>query len=306
MPPISAKRKIDAVLTVCQNNREQTVDITAANRAAERLIGKTSEQLEQESFTSILPQNLRDMIENYVEYDASGGRDLASVLRKMLHFSVLNNQGANIPVSLKVFYVLSEDTNPCYELLMRDNTLIKQLEELKKESLESQQHFNDIDSQTNLPRTESLARNVSLVTRFVDKSNIEATFAIVTIDHMDKLTQKYGESAFNNIITHVGALLRKACREEDTVAYLGEGKIALILLDCNEEDANSVLNRYRLKINNSSINPVAQKPDSLIHISPSIGFKEIKPGDTLDQLLQASNEALKTAQNQGGDKVFGH
>ncbi len=306
MPPISAKRKIDAVLTVCQNNDSRTVEITDANRAAYRLIGADSESLPHSSFTKILPEDLKETIESMVEFDALGGRDLASVLRKMLHFSIKRADGNVVPVSLKVFYVLSEDTNPCYELLMRDITLIKELEALKKQSLENQAHLHNIDKNTGLSGLETLKESLGLLSGFMHKSgNIEATFTAVEIDQIDRLTKKYGDSTAQNLIKQAGENLRKACRAEDTVALIDDRTIGLILLDCNHDDAMQVLNRYRLKINNTGVSPTAEKPDNIIHITASFGFKEIKSGDNIDSLVSTSLAELAKAKEQGGDRVFG-
>lgn len=306
MPPISAKRKIDAVLTVSQNNNNQSIDIVAANRAASRLTGVDIEKLEHSAFIDILPDNLKETVESMVEFDAQGTRDLASVLRRMFHFSIKKPNGDVIPVSLKVFYVLSEDMNPRYELLMRDVTLIKQLEELREQSLESQSHNTHLDEQTGLAQTDTLVNSLNLVSQFMHGSgSIEATFVAVGIDEIDKLTKKYGEASAPNLIKQLGAELRKVCRAEDTVALIDDKTIGLVLLDCNTDDAQHVLNRYRLKVNNTGIAPNPEKPDSIIHVSASFGFKEVQQGDTIDTLIATSTQHLKHAQEKGGDRVSG-
>lgn len=307
MPPISAKRKIDAVLTVSQNNANKSIDITAANKAASRLTGIDVEKLEQSAFTSILPDNLKETVESLVEFDDGGvGQDLATVLRKMFHFSIKKANGEIIPVSLKVFYVLSEDLNPCYELLMRDITLIKQLESLREQSLESQSHNTHIDARTGLAQSDTLKRSLDLVSTYMHGSgSIEATFVAVAIDNMSKLTHKYGDDVPSVILKQVGEALRKVCRAEDTVALIDDSTIGLVLLDCNHDDAQHVLNRYRLKLNNTAVAPQPEKADNIINITASFGFKEVKQGDTIENLIAISKNQLAQAQEKGGDRVSG-
>ncbi len=307
MPPISAKRKIDAVLTICQNNDSESIEITAANKAAARLTGVSPDTLKTKKLTDILPENIKETVESMVEFSSDGVRDLASVLRKMLHFCILNRNGEEIPVNLKVFYIVSENNHPCYELLMRDVTLIKKLEELRTKSVEKHSHQpKDTDSEIGLAGIITLKENLNFISGYITGSTaIEVTFAAIKIDNLEKLTKKYGEQSAAHIMKQVGAELTKISRAEDTVALINDTTIGLILLDCNQEDAHNVLNRYRLKISNSAIAPNEAKKDSVIRVTPSIGFKEIKPQDTIESLVETTRENLKKAREEGGDKVIG-
>lgn len=307
MPPISAKRKIDAVLTVCQDNDAKTIVVTEANKAASRLTGYPVEELKNKKLTDLLPPDLTETVNSMVEFDADGGaQDLASVMRKMFHFAIQKANGDVAPVNLKVFYVVSDGANPCYELLLRDITLIKKLEELREKSVAQHESITDVDSQTGLAGIKTLKENLNFLSAYITGStSIEVTFAAIQIDKLDKLTSKYGEESKAHLMKQVGEAVRKVSRAEDTVALINDTTIGLILLDCNQEDAHQVLNRYRLRIGSAAVQPDPNKEDSVIHVTSSFGFKEIKPDDTIESLVSVTKENLKKAQQEGGDRVVG-
>lgn len=301
MQPISAKRKNDAVVTICQNNQKKAVEILELNRAAERLTGYSADKLMQQPLALILPDDVKEQLESYVEFDTTGEADVASVLRKVLHFNIKNHQGKIVPVSMKVFYVLSEDANPRYELLMRDVTLQNHLEELKTRFHASKEK----DETTGLASAATIEDGLSLLADAMQQSSIEATFTLMKVDNLDQLTTENDPDSEAHILKEAGKSIIAACRTEDIVGYLGNGLIAAILLDCNTEDAKVVLNRIRMKAESTPITTNAANPDKRTSISISIGFAEIATNSTKDTLVEHCQAALDKAQKEGGNRIVG-
>lgn len=302
---ISAKRKNDAVITVCQNNIDGVVEIEGLNKAAERLTGYSSAELADKNLQMILPEHIKELLKSYLEYEEIG-QDLASVLRKIPQFHILNKEEVEIPVSLKVFYVIaSHSEKPQFELLMRDITLHKKMEEFKQQINDLQQDKNDIDAQTGLPSLTSFRTNLELIHSFVKEHSLEASLSIVKMDQSDVFEQQYSQQESTSILKHVYSLVGQSLRKGDITGYLGGGNIALALFDCNAENTKVVLNRIRMIIESKSIDvPLSKGNLSGLDISISAGFMQILPDGNVEQSIQDTKQALQKALDAGGNRIY--
>lgn len=298
---ISAKRKNDAVITVRQNNTSQSIDIIGINAAAERLVGYKQGDIVNKPLGTVLPSKIRELITNYLEFEA-GGNDLASVLRKVSKFNIINYEGRPIPVNLKVFYIISEDLSPSYELLMRDMSLLEKLEEMKHKLIA--EHQSEIlDESVNLPNAASLRQDLSMVNAFVKQYTVDATFVCCTIDHTETLLKKFGETAPLTFTRKIGEMMRQNFRDEDMIGYLGDYTLGLVLFDCNTENTQSVLNRIRKKIEASPVQMLEHDKLKNIFITASFGFSEITADKDIDKIISSSKQALQKAKEKS-NSVF--
>lgn len=300
---ISAKRKNDAVITVKQNNDNKTVDIIGINSAASRLLGQTPENLVQKPLQVILPDELSDDLVSYVDFEF-GGNDLASVLRKMRKFQLVGKDGNTIPVSLKVFYVLSDDLNPHYELLMRDTTLLERIEALRDKLMSiHKDKAAALDTKTGLANAQLLTNTLSHIVEFIKGYAIDISFALMNIDKLANLSQKYEGETESNILRAIGAIAEQTCRNEDLVGVMGNGTIGIILFDCNATDAQVVLNRLRQAVGTTQIKPYEFEEKPLINVTSSFAFAELTGNHNIQELLNSCKASLDKAEKAGGNRV---
>ncbi len=249
---ISAKRKNDAVITIRQNNRNKKIEIMSMNLAAEKMIGHSSTDMYGKDFSIILPERIKDLIESYVDFEGGMGSDFLAVARRVPNFQLINKFGDEIPVSLKVFNLVANNAEVQeYELLMRDITLISKIEELKEHI--SANRDEAIDPHTGLPSEVAVQDALSTVKLYVDQFNLEASFAIISVDFIEPYLENYGEDESDKIVKNIGVISQECCRDEDLVGHLGEGYIGAVLLDCNASDAASVISRIQKKIDSAGI-----------------------------------------------------
>lgn len=296
---ITARRRNDAVVAVCQKNDEALVEIEDVNNGAEFLTGYPKSELQGKPLTAILPENLKDIVESYVEYEP-GGNDLATVLKRARAFSIINKQGADIPISLKVFYVPGVDKNPRFELLMRDMTLKEKMDAIKAQLIEEQRSNNIIDIDTELPNPEFLRYYVNTVHDFIESNHVEACIIVVHAESFYDTIVNYGKLAGDQLVKVLGERARSATRGEDTVAYLGDGMLGLLLFDCNAENAPAAMGRIKAKMLAS---PVEVKAGVEVSATLNVAYHQISVEDNYDSVVKLCMDTLEKTASEGGDRV---
>jgi diguanylate cyclase (GGDEF)-like protein/PAS domain S-box-containing protein len=296
---ISAKRKGDALITLRQDNKQKKLEIAKMNVAAEKLTGYPSTEILGKSLQVILSERVRETISDYMDFDDSAS-DFATVARKIPNFQILNKKGREVPVSLKVFYLISSEANkPEYELLMRDVTLIKRMEELK-DMLSSNSELGAIDTLTDLPSADAIQSALQIAHSFVQNDPIEVSFAVAAIDNLNNYVQNYGEDVAIGLVKSVAEIIKQTCRDEDIVGYLGDGDLGVVLLDCNTDNTNSVLNRVKRNITGKPIKLLNGKEAK---ITASMSFIQLKAEYDMDSLYNATRETVVNVQNGGGNAI---
>ena len=293
---ISASRKNDAVISVCQYNDEKSIRIETINQAAEKLIGFNAMELVGKEIDEILPEKIRDNVRSYVEFEDDGA-DLATVLSKTRRFNILSKEGIMVPVNLKVYCVIAHDKNPRFELLLRDVSLYEKMElmrlQLQNERLAAQQLVG-----SGIPDTQLLLNCLDMVISFVGQEDVDASFAVMEIDSFDRVMKQYGNTAIDIILSEINSRYVENCREEDTIGYLGMGRIGALLFDCDERNAVIVINRVRNAI--SSV-PMMIDEETPLKITVSVGYKKIMSNDTSQDIITSCEMAAGRSFVEGGN-----
>ncbi|MGL9760957.1 MAG: hypothetical protein ACR5LB_01840 [Wolbachia sp.] len=127
---ITARRKDDAVISLCQDNRRKTVLISGLNQTARDLLKYEKESLLNKPLINILSAKAANDVRNYLEY-AEDGYDLLDIFPKVISFSLINSKGEDIKTKVKVFRTMQFTNDKInYELLIRDISLLHKLEYL--------------------------------------------------------------------------------------------------------------------------------------------------------------------------------
>ncbi len=287
------------MVNVRQDYATQMIAIERLNKAAEKLTGYASSEVAGRDFKTILPQKIKEAIDSYVDFEDPNS-DFAAIARKISNFQILNKNGKEVPASLKVFHLISSDTSkPQYELLMRDITMIKRMEELKAQLTRGKE--DDItDTATGLSSDSALKEALSTAYSFVEKDPVEVSFAVVAIDNLGDCLDVYGENVAMRMVKSLGTVAKKTCRTDDIVAHLGEGDIGLMLLDCNTENAKAVLERLNKR---ATEKPMALANGGEIPIKLSISYIQLDAEYELENIYDAARENLLNIQEDGGNAI---
>lgn len=296
---ITARRRNDAVIAVCQKNDEAQVEIEDINNGAEFLTGYPKAELQGKPFSVLLPKNLKEIVESYVEYE-QGGNDLATVLKRAREFSILDKSGHDIPIHLKVFYVPGSDKNPRFELLMRDMTLQEKIDAIKVKLIE-EQHSNAVtDIDTDLPNAEFLRSYVNTVHDFIESQRVEAVLVTMHIEIFYDSIVNYGKLAGDQLVKTLGGRAKSSARAEDAITYLGDGVLGLLLFDCDAPNAPYAINRIKNKMLAS---PIEVKPGIKVPARLNVVYHQIALEDRFDNMLKQCYAAAEKSLQDGGSKV---
>ncbi|WP_264374665.1 hypothetical protein [Wolbachia endosymbiont (group B) of Carcina quercana] len=99
---ITARRKDDAVISVCQDNEKKNVLISGLNQAARNLLKCEEGNLLNKPLINILSKRAAEDMKSYLEY-TEDGRDLPDILPKVIGFSLIDAKGEDIKTKVKVF-----------------------------------------------------------------------------------------------------------------------------------------------------------------------------------------------------------
>ncbi|MDX2112946.1 MAG: diguanylate cyclase [Alphaproteobacteria bacterium] len=264
-------RSNDAVITICQNNAQKSIEIRDVNRMAEDMLGAGNAELAGQALSRILPPRIAELLKEYVEY---GGEinDVGSVLGKVQSFAVIGRDGKENGFRLKVVRAESTGSQIIFKLVLQDKMGLRKNEALRTAIQENLKGHEVVDPETGLPDRASLGKDIELMGYYNSKSDLRTCFSILQIDHYDDLFSQYGRPVCQSIIKHVAFICRQNLRPDDVVGSVNYKRLGVLLLDTTPESARMVFNRLRWQI---AANPYTMPERTTIGLSVSISFTRI-------------------------------
>lgn len=241
---ISARRKDDAVISVCQDNKEKTVLISSLNQVASQLLKYEEGSLLNKPLTDIVNTKTAESIKDYLEY-AEDGQDLYDVLGKVISFALVDSKGQRIMTKVKPFRTAQYAKHKInYELLIRDVSVHHRLGIFRNENLKGEKYtyhdsFNIVDSRSTI-------LELCIVLNFALKYKINAAIGIIRLNSEHQINDSKCEinSALKVVIEH----FYKNCRSDDFLGHIDKNKVLFILFNCSIKDTPKVIKRIRSRI----------------------------------------------------------
>jgi len=124
--------------------------------------------------------------------------------------------------------------------------------------------------------------------------------ANIEIDNSARLQTELNRRAQEVIFANVADVFTKTIRSFDDAYHMGKGEYLLCLKQIDLLDACTVLDRICGMVDER----VIALPDmQQVRVTISCGVAEPFPGDNLDDIFNHGKDALKEAQNSGGNRV---
>ena len=129
------------------------------------------------------------------------------------------------------------------------------------------------------------------------RGNIQLSIAMIDIDFFKKINDTYGHDIGDKAIVAVAQAVTKHFRATDIVARMGGEEFCIIAV--NNNAALETMNRLRLFIEAMTV-PLEDK--TTINFTVSIGVTSTL-GNSLDEMINLSDEALYKAKHSGRNQV---
>ncbi|MFW5426965.1 MAG: GGDEF domain-containing protein [Methylophagaceae bacterium] len=120
------------------------------------------------------------------------------------------------------------------------------------------------------------------------------------IDFFKRVNDTYGHAAGDKVLKTIARLFKQETRDADFIARFGGEEFVGIFPETRLEDALSLANKIREKIQNSKFH-YEHKP---VPITASAGLASFKPNDTIEDVFKRADAALYRAKEGGRNRCI--
>lgn len=290
-------RADDAVLTVCQNNAKQSIEIHNANDALARLVSVSVQELEGAQLTDILPPDIRQVLVDYLEFD-DATPDISQVLKKVKDFRLLARGGAEIPLSLRTTRSESKDGQAWFRFIMRQPQAQREQDVLLETLRQQFSGHAVLDPQLQVPDRASLLRDMGIVRRHTDQINM--CFALVALDDYGALNADHGREACDAMMRHVAKICENRLRGHDVVGGISSSELGVLLLDSESSSSRMVLNRLRWLVGSQ---PFTLPGKTEVTLTISVTFANLTDYADDAELVRECVTAMERLQAEGKNLI---
>jgi diguanylate cyclase (GGDEF)-like protein len=134
------------------------------------------------------------------------------------------------------------------------------------------------------------------------KSRGLLSLLLMDVDKFKSVNDKYGHPAGDQVLRHLGKLLKSAARQQDVAARYGGEEMCLVLVGTNRSTAAAVAESIRRAI---AAQPIPAG-NELLPVTASIGVATFEPGSPfreVSHLLKAADLAVYAAKKSGRNCV---
>ncbi|HEX6364379.1 MAG TPA: GGDEF domain-containing protein, partial [Albitalea sp.] len=122
---------------------------------------------------------------------------------------------------------------------------------------------------------------------------------MIDIDHFKLVNDGFGHLIGDEVLLLLSRLMRSSFRFHDRLYRFG-GEEFVVLMRCDtDEDARGAFERLRL-------NTLAYAFPQVGHISVSVGFTEVRAGDSPSAAIERADQAVYYAKSHGRNQVQSH
>jgi diguanylate cyclase (GGDEF)-like protein len=122
---------------------------------------------------------------------------------------------------------------------------------------------------------------------------------VIDIDHFKQVNDQHGHLIGDEVLLLLSRVMRSSFRFLDKLYRFG-GEEFVVLMRCHsEEDAQRALDRLRTNVANHLFPRVA-------HVTVSVGFTDVRSGDTPPAAVERADLAVYYAKHHGRNQVRSH
>ena len=135
----------------------------------------------------------------------------------------------------------------------------------------------------------------------VDRLGGPVGFILADLDDFKTVNDRYGHPTGDIVLRDFAETLRETVREIDTAARWGGEEFAVILPGTDLDGAAQVAERIRRAL---AERVIVSADGEQITVTSSFGATASTPSSTVEQLIEAADDALYRAKRAGKDRVY--
>ena len=283
-----SSRQSEAVMMVVQNNDTHSVRVSGANQTLLTLLGYDSLP-EEAPLNDFLGAKTRALVEEDVEFD-DDAKDVMQVLSRLRDIKLRTATGSEIAVQCKISRSMAHDRHHLFRLVFFSTDYVNERQVLINSIKYHFMENHTLDEATQLPDRSSLSHYIALTQQFSAEHHLSACFVYMQLSPDSALPESEQEAALH----HVGQVIVRNLREDDTIGRIAADALGIVLIDVNKTTVHLALNRIRHMI----VSDPYQTADGQTYIPPirqaAIMLEESDPQEVVDMcvaLLQEDTDA---------------
>jgi len=243
----------------------------------------------------------RTILKNFLDQMLTTNDMTSDYSLRLKSYSEQLDIAADLSEIQEIIEDLKIETN---EMAGSTHSLRNQLEEATakanhlKEKLESTTREALIDAVTGLHNRKSFDMRISVFYEDFQKDGDPFSVIMLDIDHFKKFNDKYGHKVGDEVLNHVGSIMRNTLKGKDFPARYGGEEFIVLLPTTLLDNACILAEQLRKNIFMKKLK-LTRTGERIDTITVSLGVSEIKPKDTVDSLIERVDKALYLAKNSG-------
>jgi diguanylate cyclase (GGDEF)-like protein/PAS domain S-box-containing protein len=159
-------------------------------------------------------------------------------------------------------------------------------------------YMADHDPLTGLHNRRRFEAELERVIGVARARNEDAAVLVLDLDGFKSVNDRFGHAVGDDLVTHIGGLLRRSVRKLDFIARLGGDEFAIILRDCKPKQAIEVAEKVLSTIRNRG---VVVTPQGTARVTTSIGIALFDPACACnaDELVVSADSAMYNVKADG-------
>jgi diguanylate cyclase len=174
------------------------------------------------------------------------------------------------------------------------NELRKRLEQSEREATR--------DVLTGLYNRKYLDKTIQTLFGQYKEESVPFSIIIMDIDHFKKVNDTHGHKVGDSVLGLIGKIIKESVKGRDVPARYGGEEFIVLLPATKLEDACKLAESIRKQISSKSLKVImTQKKIGIVTISCGVG--QVRDNDTIDRLVERTDQALYHAKESGRDIV---
>jgi len=154
-----------------------------------------------------------------------------------------------------------------------------------------------VDELTGLPNRRMLDETLPRETARASRLHESLAVCFADLDHFKSINDRFGHKAGDQVLIHLGAVLKSQLRSYALAARFGGDEFVLLLPGTTQKEAIIFAERIRKKVAASIV------PESPAKFTVSLGVACFQTGETGEKLIARADKALYRAKEKGGNRV---